>query len=453
MTIARQAIFAILMSMTEHKAFNGFKIERNIESANKMANRIAQLFHNHGAGGQDINTTLQTIQLDVASKGDAALIDYTGKFDRVNTTHFNLCVSEADRKAAYDNVPDTFVSACKAAIENIKKYHQHQLPQNWHEDQGDASFGLKHSPIQRAGLYVPGGRALYPSTVLMNAIPATIAGVEELVMVTPPQPDGTVAPQVLVAADLCGITTICKVGGAQAVFALAAGTQSVPKVDKIVGPGNIWVTRAKQMVYGLVDIDKPAGPSEVLVLVEDENYAQYAASEMWAQLEHDPLASAICISTKRAVLDAVSNAATAQLPQLKRQDILAQSQQNGLLIQAKDTDDAISMMNHIASEHLVLCIDDYQPILDKITHAGSIFCGPYTPVALGDYYAGPNHVLPTERAARYASPLGVMDFMKYSGYMNYSKNRLEQAAPHIQALTDMEGFDAHNASVQTRLSS
>ncbi|MDA1354052.1 MAG: histidinol dehydrogenase [bacterium] len=436
--------------MLEQQLFSGFKIETTIDAADKMAARIAQLFHNHGADGQDIHSKLQNIQLNVAGRGDKALIDYTRQFDRINTAGFTLRVSPEELKEAYSNVPEEFVTACKTAIENIRTYHQHQIPRNWHKEENGRQFGLQYSPIEKAGLYVPGGRALYPSTVLMNAIPAQIAGVKELVMVTPPQRDGNVAPQVLVAADLCGIKTVRKVGGAQAIFALANGTESVPKVDKIVGPGNIWVTRAKQMVYGLVDIDKPAGPSEVLVYVEDIAYAPYAAAELWAQLEHDPLASAICISTKRDVLEAVSKAAAAQLPHLKRQDILAKSQLNGLLIQAKDQSDAISMMNHIASEHLVLCLDDYKPVLEQVKHAGSIFCGPYTPVALGDYFAGPNHVLPTERAARYASPLGVMDFMKYSSYMSYDKQNLYAAAPHIKSLTDMEGFDAHFASVDVR---
>ncbi|MBT5856315.1 histidinol dehydrogenase, partial [bacterium] len=286
----------------------------------------------------------------------------------------------------------------------------------------------------------------------MNAIPAQLAGVKQLIMATPPNHEGKISPGVLAAADCCGIDQIYKVGGAQAVFALAQGTQTIPKVDKIVGPGNIYVTKAKQMVYGLVDIDKPAGPSEVMVYVKDGKHAPYAASELLAQLEHDPLASGVILSTDAEVLKLVKKSLIKQMPKLNRQDVLTRSAVNGMLFLAEDEAHAIECINYVASEHLVLLFDDYEPVLKQINHAGSIFCGVYTPVTLGDYYAGPNHVLPTERAARFSSPLGVMDFVKYSSYMEYTKDSLQKAAPDIKALTDMEGFDAHYAAVDVRLS-
>ena len=309
-------------------------------------------------------------------------------------------------------------------------------------------YGNRYTPLESAGIYVPGGRAAYPSTVLMDAIPAQLAGVPNIVMVTPP----SVPSQVLVAADLCGLTEIYRVGGAQAVFALADGTTSVPKVDKIVGPGNVYVTQAKQMVYGKVDIDKPAGPSEVLVVIEDLEYAPFAAAEMLAQLEHDPLANAVVVATSVDVLDAVESSFKDQLTRLKRQEVLAESVQFACFVQAESTDQMIDYINHIASEHLSLCMDDYQPILDKVKHAGSIFCGPYTPVTLGDYYAGTNHVLPTEGTARFASPLGVMDFMKYSSVLSYSKLSLQAVQTDLHVLTEMEGFDAHFNAVEVRVS-
>ncbi len=392
------------------------------------------------------------IQDKIRREKDAALLAFTREFDRVTDPDFNLKVTPNEIVNAYKKVDKKLIAALKKAKQNITRYHRFQLPKSWSKTfKNGTEIGLRYTPIERVGIYVPGGRAAYPSTVLMNAIPAIIAGVEDVIMVTPPQPDGSIAPSVLVAADLCGITQIYKIGGAQAVFALAYGTETIPNVDKIVGPGNAYVTRAKSLVYGTVDIDKPAGPSEVLVYCEDPKYATYAAAEMLAQLEHDPLASAVTISTNQPTLDAIQSALTAQLPTCNRQAILQKSIQNGSLVLASSTTDAIAKINAIASEHLVLLVDNPKDILPNIRHAGAIFMGPYTPVTLGDYIAGPNHVLPTEQAARYASPLTVMDFMKATSLVTYSKKALQDVAETLKTLTDAEGFDAHYLAVSRRL--
>jgi histidinol dehydrogenase len=399
----------------------------------------------------DIHNTLTDIEKNVKAKGDTAVIDYTKKFDNLSNDTFSLIATQDEIKTSYDKVPSSFIEAVKTAKENITEYHNELLPKNWHKAPREGvEYGVQYNPITTAGLYVPGGRAPYPSTVLMDAIPAKIAGVETLVMTTPPQPDGSIPPQILVAADICEVDIVVKAGGAQAIFALAHGTESIPKVDKIVGPGNIFVDLAKQRVYGTVDIDKPAGPSDVTVYIEDEKYAAYAASELLAQLEHDPNSIAIGISPNKATLEAIQTEFDAQLNTLTRKDIIEESVKNSGLILLTPNQDPVDMINASAPEHLVLIVDNYEPLLKDIKHAGSIFCGPYTPVALGDYYAGPNHVLPTSGAARFASPLGVMDFMKYSSYMSYTKDALKKADAHVKSLTEMEGFDAHYNSVHQR---
>ncbi len=396
--------------------------------------------------------TVLDIRTRVMREKDAALIYFAHQFDQVRASDFSLKVTQKDIKDAYHQVPKSFIKALKEAKKNIEHYHRAQLPKSWTKKTQRGSYGMRYTPIDKAGLYVPGGRALYPSTVLMNAIPATLAGVETIVITTPPRPDGSIGPQILVAADLCGVENIIKVGGAQAIFALAYGTETVPAVDKIVGPGNIYVTLAKQHVYGVVDIDKPAGPSEVLVLVEDPAYAGFAAAELLAQLEHDPLASAVAISTSRTTLEAIQKELALQFELCLRKDIIRQAmeQDHSKLLLTQNMQQSIQYANFIASEHLVLLTDNAEELLPQIKHAGSIFLGPYTPVALGDYFAGPNHVLPTGRATRYASPLGVMDFMKYSATLHYTKESLAKAEPSIKALTEMEGLDAHYSSVKIR---
>ncbi|NBV42393.1 histidinol dehydrogenase [bacterium] len=375
---------------------------------------------------------------------------YARQFDRVTADPFSLRVDEKGLENAQHQVPKAFWTALKTAHRNITQYHKLQRPKGWRRSKNGVMYGVQYTAIESVGLYVPGGRAIYPSSVLMNAIPAQIAGVPNIVMATPPQPDGSIPPQILAAAALCGVSTIVKSGGAQAVFALAYGTQSVPKVDKIVGPGNKYVDGAKQRVYGIVDIDKPAGPSEVLVYLTDPQYAPFAAAELLAQLEHDPDASAIAVSENPAALSAVASALEVLVTQCARQTILNQSIVNCALVSTESHSESVRVINDIASEHLVVLTDDAVNLLPQIRNGGSIFLGPYTPVALGDYVAGPNHVLPTGRAARFASPLGVMDFMKYSSFLQYSEPALVAVAPAVKVLTDMEGFDAHYLSVSVR---
>ncbi|MFT5170992.1 MAG: histidinol dehydrogenase [Candidatus Marinamargulisbacteria bacterium] len=401
----------------------------------------------------DIFVKLIKMKQHILAKGDDAILGYTQEFDGVDTAKFTMKVAEKEIDNAYRQVPKAFIKALKKAKLNLTRYHKYQKPKSWlKKKKNGIAFGMQYKPIEKVGLYVPGGRAPYPSTVLMNAIPAKLANVPNIVMVTPPQKDGSVAPQVLVAADLCGVSDIYKVGGAQAIFGITVGTQTLPKVDKIVGPGNVYVNTAKQMVYGTVDIDKPAGPSEVLVYIQEKKYAAFAAAELLAQLEHDPDAIAIGLSEDKDILDAINEAFTAQLTACKRKDIIEQSAKNAVLILGKDEKESIRLMNEVASEHLVLMVDDYRKFSGQINHAGAIFLGPYTPVTLGDYIAGPNHVLPTGRSARFSSPLNVLDFMKFSSILGYSKKQLGLESGALEILTEMEGFDAHYNAVKIRLS-
>lgn len=423
---------------------------KQIENFSHFLNQIHE--SNNSDSNPEIAATLQTIKQDIRTKKDQAVIHYTKKFDQVSAENFNLKVSKEEIKNAYTKVSNSFIESVKKAKDNIETYHQLQTPKNWQKNpEPGVNYGIKYQAIEKVGLYVPGGRAPYFSTVLMNAIPALVAGVSQPVITTPPQKDGTVAPQILVAADCCGIEEIYKVGGSQAIFALAYGTETIPKVDKIVGPGNIFVDLAKQMVYGTVDIDKPAGPSDVLIYVEDSKYASFAAAEMLAQLEHDPNAIAITLSSKQTVLNKIKDEFQNQIQHLSRKDIIEESVKNSGLVLVNNQTDAIEKINEIAAEHLVLLLDNYQDCLDQVKHGGSIFCGPYTPVTLGDYFAGPNHVLPTSGTARFASPLGVMDFIKYSSYLSYNQENLKHCASHLKNLTEMEQFDAHYNAVEQRL--
>lgn len=411
--------------------------------------------HQTSQGSTDpaLHQKLLDMKAAILQNQDQALIQYTRQLDKIpQEIPFALAVTKTEIKNAHDQVPKSFISALLKAKENIKAYHQYQMPKNFSVDkESGIQYGLKYTPIETVGLYVPGGRAPYPSTVLMNAIPAKIASVPKIVMVTPPNAKGEIAPQILVAADCCGIDTIYKIGGAQAVFALAYGTETIPKVDKIVGPGNIYVTKAKQMVFGDVAIDKPAGPSDVLVYIQDPKYISFAAADLLAQLEHDPSAVAIAVSEDKKVLDDLFKEVSEQMKECSRKEILRKSIENVFLFQSENEAQSIEMINLYAAEHVVLLVDKPKTMLDKIKNAGAIFLGPYTPVTLGDYYAGTNHVLPTSGAARFASPLGVMDFLKYSSILSYSKEALRKAQPDIEELTKMEGFDAHQKAMDRRL--
>ncbi len=406
---------------------------------------------NTGKSRQDVLNTLSEIQTAIQKNGDVSLCHYTKKFDNAELTSETLFVTKKEIQDAYDNVPKAFIEAIKAAHQNILEFHENQKPNNWEKKpRNGVSYGMQFSPIDSVGLYVPGGRAPYPSTVLMDAIPAKIAGVNRIVIATPPSADGNIPPQILVAADCCGVSQILKAGGSQAIFALAHGTQSIKKVNKIVGPGNIYVDLAKQMVYGQVDIDKPAGPSDVLVYCDDTSNPAFAAAELLAQLEHDPLSVGIAISSDESMLKIIQKQIEIQIQTLTRKDIILASIKNSALLLVQESE-IIPTINNIAPEHLVLLSTKHESIRSKITTAGAIFCGLHTPVTLGDYFAGPNHVLPTSGTARFASPLSVMDFMRFSTYLTYTQNALETEAPHIEQLTKMEGFDAHFNAVSCRI--
>ncbi len=404
---------------------------------------------------EKIKHTVESISANVKENKDSAIIQLTKKFDAPNIGNdFSLKVTSEEIKSAYSHVSKEFREALDIAIQNITEFHSNQLPSNWMKPATHSyNYGMQYTPIEIAGLYVPGGKALYPTSVLMNAIPAKIAGVTTLVITTPPLNDGSIAPEILVAAEECGVDIIIKAGGSQAIFGLAYGTQTIPKVDKIVGPGNAYVDCAKQSVYGIVDIDKPAGPSEVLVYVEDAKYASFAAAELLTQCEHDPDASGSIVSSSKNVLEVIQDEIKTQLPKLKRVDIIKQALDNSYLYLVKNRDAAFDAINDIATEHLSLLVDDYDICLPHIKHAGAIFCGPHTPVTMGDYIAGPNHVLPTQKAARFSSALSVMDFMKFSSILECNEESLETLAPYIKTLTSIEKLDAHYKAVDIRLNS
>lgn len=406
---------------------------------------------NTASSRKDIIDTLQEIKKNIISHKNKALCDYTKKFDLATISPDSLFVTPQEIEEAYKNVPEAFITAIKKAHHNISNFHNEQKPSSWEKSpQSGVRYGMQYSPINSVGLYVPGGRAPYPSTVLMDAIPAQIAGVPNIIMTTPPSPEGKIPSQILVAADTCGVKKILKAGGSQAIFALAYGTETIPKVNKIVGPGNIYVDLAKQMIYGHTDIDKPAGPSDVLVYCDTIEYAPFAAAELLAQLEHDPLSVGIGVSSDITILNEIKNQIEQQLPSRTRNAIIAESLKNSALLLVPQNH-SISVLNEIAPEHLVLLTDDHEAIRKQITSAGAIFCGPYTPVTLGDYYAGPNHVLPTSGTARFASPLSVTDFIKFSTHLTYNKDALIEANNDLKALTEMEGFEAHYAAVSCRI--
>ena len=401
---------------------------------------------------ESLFSLLQEIKKAIKSKGDEALIHYTQKFDGIKLTRQTLCVTKQEIKSAYETIDKQHLEALKKAHQQIATFHQEQKPKNWQKKQANGSFyGNTFLPLDRVALYVPGGRNPYPSSVLMNAIPAQIAGVPEPIILTPPNTNGQIAASILVAADLCGITHIYKAGGAQAIFAAAYGCESIKKVDKITGPGNRYVTAAKQNVYGIVDIDKPAGPSEVAVYCDNPQYAAYAAAECLAQMEHDPLASAVMISTNSDCLEAIQREFKLQLETCKRKDIILKALHHSGVYLCNKASDAIEALNRVASEHVVIMLDNSAKLLKQLRHGASVFIGPHTPVASGDYFSGPNHVLPTNGAARYASPLGVMDFMKYRSESHLSLETLQKQGPDIIKLAQKEKLDAHANSVHIRL--
>ena len=386
----------------------------------------------------------------VRSDKDRALLEFTEEFDKVKLQ--NIIVTEKEIAEAYKNTDSAFIEILKEAAENIRFFHKKQVREGFRSTEKDGIvLGQKITPINKVGVYVPGGTASYPSTVLMNVIPAKIAGVKEIVMVSPPDKQGLISPAILAAAKIAGVDLIFKVGGAQAIAALAYGTESIPKVDKIVGPGNIYVATAKRRVFGQVAIDMIAGPSEILVIADETANPKCVAADLLGQAEHDMLASAVLICTDLSFARRVKAEIVRQLTELLRRDIAERSiANNGRIIVAGDISEAIEISNRIAPEHLELCVANPFDYLDKIENAGSIFLGNNTPEALGDYFAGPNHTLPTSGTARFSSPLSVDDFIKKSSYISYTKEALEKVKDRVVIFAEKEGLDAHARSVLTR---
>ena len=395
---------------------------------------------------------VKAIVADVRSRGDAALFDYTRRFDKAELTPETLRVSRWEIDAAYAQADERWLAAMKEAARRITAFHEKQKQKTWMDFQKGEALGQLVRPLERVGVYVPGGTAAYPSSVLMNVLPAKVAGVEKIVMVTPPSPQGTVSyPLTLVAADLAGADEIYKIGGAQAVAALAFGTASVPRVDKIVGPGNIYVANAKREVFGHVGIDMVAGPSEVLVIADDSARPDYVAADLLSQAEHDPLAAAVLVTSSRPLAEQVADELERQTARLPRREIIAASLgRYGTLVVAANLEEAARIANEMAPEHLELCVADPYGLLGFIRNAGAIFMGHYAPEPLGDYLAGPNHVLPTSGTARFFSPLSVDDFVKKSSLVCFDRQALSGVAGEVIRLARREGLHAHANAVAIR---
>ena len=396
--------------------------------------------------------TVNQILADIREKGDEALFAYTEKFDHVKLTPETVRVSPEEVEEACGQVDPEFLRVLRRAAENIRSYHQHQVRNSWITTREDGvMLGQRITPLESVGLYVPGGKAAYPSSVLMNLIPAQVAGVKRLIMVTPPGKDGKVNPQVLAAAREGGVTEIYKIGGAQAIGALAYGTQSIPKVNKITGPGNIYVALAKRAVFGYVGLDSIAGPSEILVLADETANPRYVAADLLSQAEHDELASAILVTTSAELAGQVSQEVDSFLQTLSRREIIEKSLENfGYILLADNMDDAVDAVNAIASEHLEIVTRDPYQTMTRIQNAGAIFLGPYSSEPLGDYFAGPNHVLPTNGTAKFFSPLGVDDFIKKSSLISYSREALREISQDIQTFARAEQLTAHANSIAVR---
>ena len=414
----------------------------------EVSNREIFARDNIASGVEEI---VSAIIENVKQNGDKALFEYAEKFDKVTLS--TLEVSEKEIEDAFNSVDPDFIEIVKEAKENIEKFHKNQVREGFQiKEENGVIVGQKVTPIEKVGLYVPGGTAAYPSTVLMDSIPAKIAGCSEIVMVTPPSKDGKVNPAILASAKIAGVDRIFKVGGAQAVAALAYGIESIPCVDKIVGPGNAYVAEAKKQVFGKVSIDMIAGPSEILVVADKTANPKYVAADLLSQAEHDKMASAVLVTDSYDLALKVSDELEKQIPLLPREEIARYSiDKNGKIIVAEnDLMLAIDIANEIAPEHLELVVDNPFDYLDKVKHAGSIFMGKYCPEALGDYFAGPNHTLPTSGSARFSSPLSVDDFVKKTQFTYYTKEALESVADKVAAFAEKEGLHAHAKSATIR---
>lgn len=388
----------------------------------------------------------------VKKDGDQAIFEFTKKFDGADISANNIKVTEAEIEEAYQAVDPSLIEIIRKAKENIKVYHEKQRQYSWFDSKPDGTMlGQKVTALQKVGVYVPGGKAVYPSSVLMNIIPAKVAGVEEIIMLTPPGKDGKVNPNTLVAAKEAGADTVYKVGGAQAIAAMAYGTESIPKVDKIVGPGNIYVALAKKAVYGHVSIDSIAGPSEIMVIADETANPRYVAADLLSQAEHDELASAILVTTSEELAQKVSEQVEIFVEQLSRTEIMRKSLDNyGYILVADTMDDVIDVANEIASEHLEIMTKNPYDVMMKVRNAGAIFIGEYSSEPLGDYFAGPNHVLPTNGTAKFFSPLSVDDFIKKSSIIAYSKEALEAIHLDIEHFAEAEKLTAHANSIKVR---
>ncbi len=428
----------------------GMKIVRLEEESKKdILNQLLKRSPNHYGSYME---QVQKIVDEVKEKGDEALFFYTKKFDGFSLDEETIKVTEEEIKKAYEEIDPSLLDIMQKALKNIREYHQKQMQYSWFDSKPNGTMlGQKVTPLETVGVYVPGGKASYPSSVLMNIVPAQVAGVKNIVMVTPCNKDGKISPVTLVAAKEAGVTQVYKVGGAQAIAGLAYGTKSLPKVDKIVGPGNIYVALAKKAVYGTVSIDSIAGPSEILVLADESANPRFVAADLLSQAEHDELASAILVTTSETLANEVAKEIEGFLEQLPRKEILEKSlEQFGYLLIAKTLDEAIDTANAIASEHLEIVTKNPFEVMMKIQNAGAIFIGEYSSEPLGDYFAGPNHVLPTNGTAKFFSPLSVDDFIKKSSIIYYSKEALEPIQKDIIAFAEAEQLTAHANSIRVR---
>ena len=417
-----------------------------------MKNILADMLKRDPNNYDAYTETVQEIVDKVKVEGDRAVFDYTRKFDKAQINAENIRVTEAEIKEAMEEVDPHLLEVMKKSMENIRRYHEKQRRNSWFDSQPDGTIlGQKITALESAGVYVPGGKAAYPSSVLMNIIPAEVAGVKRIVMVTPPGKDGKVNPVTLTAAHLAGATEVYKVGGAQAIAALAFGTESIPRVSKIVGPGNIFVALAKRCVFGHVSIDSVAGPSEIMVLADETANARYVAADLLSQAEHDEMASAILVTTSEELAKKVSEEVDGFVKELSRKDIIQKSLDNyGYILVADTMQDAIDTVNEIASEHLEVVTANPFDTMTRIQNAGAIFLGSYSSEPLGDYFAGPNHVLPTNGTAKFFSPLSVDDFIKKSSIIYYSREALEAVHEDIIDFAEAEYLTAHANSIKVR---
>ena len=413
-----------------------------------LSNLLKRSPNSYGEYEGRVNAIIENVK----ANGDEAVFAYTEQFDGYKLTSDNIVVTDEEIAAAYEEIDDELVEIIRKALVNIKDYHAKQKRNSWFDAKPDGTIlGQKITPLSRVGVYVPGGKAAYPSSVLMNVMPAKVAGVEEIIMCTPPGKDGKIYCGTLVAAKEAGVDVIYKVGGAQAVAAMAYGTNSIPKVDKIVGPGNIYVALAKKAVYGQVGIDSIAGPSEIMVLADETANPRFVAADLLSQAEHDELASSILVTTSRELADKVSAEVDGFVEILSRKEIMQKSLDNyGYILIAKDMDEAIDVVNEIATEHLELVTKDPFQTMTKIKNAGAIFLGEYSSEPLGDYFAGPNHVLPTNGTSKFFSPLEVDDFIKKSSIISYSKEALGAIHTDIEKFAKAEGLTAHANSIAVR---